>query len=595
MYKIFVCLLVILLPVLCKAQRTPHQVNGPNYTATYTECIQYYKNLAKVYKGIQVKQMGTTDAGLPLHVILINAQNNFNPTQWHATNKCVLLINNGIHPGEPDGIDASMQLCTDVLQQIKQNKFSSNICLAIIPVYNIGGALNRSTYYRVDQNGPNAFGSRGNSANLDLNRDFIKADSKEASSFAEIFHYVQPHIFLDNHVSDGADYTYTMTLATTQKDKLGGVLSTYLTQQLEPAIFKAMQQQGMEMIPYVNAWGRDAKLGWPQFFDSPRYSSGYATLFNTLAFVPESHMLKPYTKRVQATYTLMQCFINYATQHHTALVALKKQAIQNMLAQNTFAIAWANDKDSSTKLSYKGYTYKPIISKVSGLPVYVYDTAAPYTASVPFYNYYKTTNSVNAPQAYIIPQGWHKVIQLLQNNKVLMYRFGADTTLPVNMYHIDAYKSSSTPYEGHHANSQVQVSSAYKIMQYRKGDYYVPTQQLAKRFIIETLEPHAMDSYFTWNFFDAILIQKEGFTDYAFEAIAANYLQTNPNLQDSLNAKRLADTSFANSAEAQLEYVYKHSPYYEPQHLWYPVARVQKQASILQQNKNADMLNKKDE
>lgn len=117
-------------------------------------------------------------------------------------NKRIILINNGIHPGEPDGIDASMLLARDIVTN--KVKLPDNVVLAFIPVYNIGGCLNRSAFYRVDQNGPEEFGFRGNSQNLDLNRDFIKSDSKEARSFAEIFHLTDPDIFLDNHVSNGS-------------------------------------------------------------------------------------------------------------------------------------------------------------------------------------------------------------------------------------------------------------------------------------------------------------------------------------------------------------------------------------------------------
>src|SRR5205085_10849189 len=126
-----------------------------------------------------------------------------------------------------------------------------NVVLAFIPVYNIGGCLNRNSNTRVNQNGPEEYGFRGNSQNLDLNRDFTKCDSKEARSFAQLFHYLNPDIFIDNHVSDGADYQHTMTLITTQYDKLG-TLGTYLKNTFEPAIYSGMKQKGWDMVPYVN-------------------------------------------------------------------------------------------------------------------------------------------------------------------------------------------------------------------------------------------------------------------------------------------------------------------------------------------------------
>jgi hypothetical protein len=517
--------------------------------------------------------LGITDAGLPLHLVLINAKNNFNPKSWTAQKHCVLLVNNGIHAGEPDGIDASMMLARDVCMQIKNKTFSNKVSIAIIPIYNIGGVLLRDTTNRPDQNGPHAFGARGNAQNLDLNRDFIKCDSKEAITFAKIFNYIQPTIFLDNHVSDGADYSYNMTLATTQKNKLGGVLGNYLHTKLEPAIYAAMQAKNNAIAPYVNVWGWDAKQGWTQFFDSPRYSSGYATLFNTLAFVTETHMLKPYPARVQATYQLMQSFIEYASTNTAELVNLKATAIKNMLEQNTFAINWKNNKQVADSITFKGYTYDTVISKVSKLPVAHYDRSQPYSTRIPYYNTFVPTDSVQAPLAYTIPQAHQKIIQLLQANGVQLYQLPKDTTIMVQQYTITDYKSSATPFEGHHANTNATIKTTYKQVHFYKGDYYLPTNQTAKRFLIETLEPHAMDSYFTWNFFDAILIQKEGFTSYAFEDIAAAALATNPTLQNALQQKVATDTAFAKDAEAQLQFVYD-ALYHEPRHNVYPVCRV---------------------
>jgi hypothetical protein len=579
----------------CIAQLSPFEQGNGNTTATYAQCINYYKQLAKQYKGIKVQEAGNTDAGKPLHLVVLSADGEYNPTIWRKQKRCVLLVNNGIHPGEPDGIDASMIWCHEILERIKAGTWSNKIAIAIIPIYNIGGALQRSTFNRVDQNGPEEFGTRGNSCNYDLNRDFIKCDTKEAESFAQIFQQVQPHVFIDNHVSDGANYPYTMSFATTQHNKLGGVQAQYLTQKLEPALFAAMADSSWPMIPYVNVWGKDARQGWTQFFDSPRYSSGYATLWHTLAFVPELHMLKPYRQRVAACKALMHCFANYTILHANEIVTLKQQAITNMLRQQKFTLAWQVNKDTAQQLNYNGYEYTTLTSKVSGLPVPHYDTTKPYAQQVPFYNTYSPSVQAMAPVAYIIPQAWHKVISLLKLNGVQLYTLPSDTTLQVEQYTITNYKCSDKPYEGHHANTQVQVSSSYVTKQLAQGDYYIPCQQLAKRFIIETLEPHAMDSYFSWNLFDAILTQKEGFTDYAFEPIAAAYLALHPELQVSLQQMQASDTAFAKDANAQLDYIHKHSPYYEKAHNVYPVFRLtpNKAANIKAQQSNFN--NKSDE
>ncbi|MFL5772661.1 MAG: M14 family zinc carboxypeptidase, partial [Flavisolibacter sp.] len=236
MHKLLLSLL--LLPILSLAQLLPEtrfEKSKGNETETYQEIIEWWKKADAVSSYISMKEMGPTDAGYSLHLVLVSTDKDFNISSIKKKNKTIIFINNGIHPGEPDGIDATMLLVKEINRLPKL--LPSNVVLAIIPVYNIGGTLNRSSNYRVDQNGPEEFGFRGNSQNLDLNRDFIKCDSKEAITFTKIFHYLDPDVFIDNHVSDGADYQHVMTLLTSQHNKLGGEAGKFLNQQFEPAMY----------------------------------------------------------------------------------------------------------------------------------------------------------------------------------------------------------------------------------------------------------------------------------------------------------------------------------------------------------------------
>jgi hypothetical protein len=157
-----------------------------------------------------------------------------------------------------------------------------------------------------------------------------------------------------------------------------------------------------------------------------------------------------------------------------------------------------------------------------------------------------------------------------------MRRLQQDSTLEVESYKIEKYSSSPRPFEGHHLNRDVQVSSSTKNVTFRKGDYLIPVNSAANRFLTEVLEPHAEDSYFAWNFFDPILGQKEGFSAYVFEETAAQFLKDHPEVKKKLEERKAADPEFAKSASAQLAFVYQASPYYEPAHNQYPVYRLLK-------------------
>jgi hypothetical protein len=573
MKKIAVILLIVFSnKIFAQPITTRFEQSNGTQTPAYFEIIDWWKKLDEKSGKVKLLMMGMTDAGYPLHLVVVANNGDYNFDNIRKNKKNVILINNGIHPGEPDGVDASMLLARDIVT----NKFSlpDNVVLAIIPIYNIGGCLNRSANYRVDQNGPEEFGFRGNSQNLDLNRDFIKCDSKDARAFTEIFHLTDPDIFLDNHVSNGADYQHVMTLLTTQHNKLGGPMGEYLSKELEPGIYELMKTKGYDLIPYVNSFGDSPDNGWPEYWDSPRYSSGYAALWNTFSFVPETHMLKPYKERVAATKVLMECFIKFTASNSETIKNLRNQAKQSTKSAIEFPITWSLDRSQFKEVTYKGYENGRKPSDVSGLPRLYYDRSKPYEKKIKIFNYFPAKTMIQKPKAYIILQGWWKVIELLKLNKVRMTQFKKDTTIEVEAYRIDDYKTAARQYEMHHMNSEVKVSAAMKSIRFRKGDYYIPMNQAANRFLIETLEPQAEDSYFAWNYFDPILGQKEGYSAYAFEDIAADYLKNNPDLKTKLEQRRATDTVFAKSGRAQLNFVYENSPWFEPAYLKYPVYRV---------------------
>ena len=564
--------IIILISINTSAQQCRFEKSKGTETATYFEAIDWYKQLDKKSPIVFVKEFGITDAGYPLHLVMISNDGKFDAAQWHAQHKVVLLINNGIHPGEPDGIDASMLLVRDIVNH--KITIPNNVALAFIPVYNIGGSLNRGGQTRVNQNGPAAYGFRGNAQNLDLNRDFTKCDTREAKTFTQIFHLIEPDILIDNHVSDGADYQYTMTLITSQYDKLGKDLGKYVQSNFEPQLYQNMNEKGWDMTPYVNFETDGPEAGMQMFYDPPRFSSGYAALFQTPGFMPETHMLKPYADRVKATYSLMQTFIATAGKNADSLLTQRKLQREAIIKQQFFPLSYTVDSSKLIYTIFKGYEQGFKTSDATGLQKMFYDRSKPFTKKVKYYNVFKEANIVTKPAAYIIPQGWHAVIDLLKLNKVDMRSFKTDTSFEVEVYHIADYKSNAKAYEKHHKNYGVKVTTGKERIHFLKGDYIILLNQAANRYLVEMLEPTGDDSFFAWNFFDAILQQKEGYSDYRWEDIAADFIKNHPEVYQQLQAKKVSDTAFANNASAQLEFIYKHSPYYEAAHLQYPVFRL---------------------
>lgn len=541
-------------------------------TATYHQTIQYYRDLAAVFPEISMRAIGETDSGLPLHIVTLNSHKTGDNFENLRPNNRILLINNGIHPGEPDGIDATMMLYRDIAQgKIEAPK---NTILVTIPVYNIGGSLNRNSTSRTNQNGPKEYGFRGNARNYDLNRDFVKADTKNARAFAQIFHLVQPDVFIDNHVSNGADYQYTLTHLFTQHNKLGGGLGTYLHTEMMPALEQKLKTKSWDITPYVNVFNRTPDAGFTQFLDTAQYSTGYTALFNTLGMMVETHMLKPYKQRVEGTYELMKSMIEITDEHGDKISRLRQEQFNLWSAGKNYPLAWSVDSTNTTTLNFKGYEGKMIPSTLTGAQRLKYDKSQPFTKQIKYQNQYKPSTEVTIPKAYVIPQSWHKVIDLLKLNNVEFSLFEKDTTLLVESYKIDAYETLAFPYEGHYKHYNTKVKSTKTERRFRKGDYLIKTHQKAIRYLLETLEPTAPNSFFNWNFFDSILQQKEGFSPYVWEDKAEQLLKENPNLEVEYNIKISYDETFANNWYAQLSWLHKQSIYYETAHLQYPVYRL---------------------
>lgn len=560
------------------AQQTPFELSNKKETTTYTEAIRFYEGLAKTFpQQAKLFTYGSTDFGKPLHLLVLSKKGVFDPQTLRKNNKRIFLINNGIHPGEPEGIDASMMLARDLL---KGNKLPEDVVICIIPVYNIDGSHNRSGTSRANQNGPVAYGFRGNGKNYDLNRDFIKTDSKNSQAFQQIFNTWQPEIFVDTHTSNGADYQYTMTLIPTQKDKLNPVLSAYLTKTMVPDLYSQMKGKGYELIPYVNSINETPDAGITGYIESPRYSTGYAALHNAIGFMPETHMLKSFDKRVESTYKLLQTYIDIIVRDAKVIGENKRKADAFTAAQKEFPLDWKLNRSVYDSIDFKGYAGKKKPSEVSGVDRLYYDRNDPYTKKIKYWDQFEPSLTVSKPIAYVIPKAWDRVISLLKLNNVKMQQLTADAKLNLEMYYIGDMKTGTRPYEGHYQHSAVVLNPTQQDVQFYAGDYVVYVNQPTNRYIVETLEPQAIDSFFNWNFFDSVLGQKEGYSSYVFEDTAAELLKKDPALKQKLEAEKAKKPELAKSGRMQLDFVYKNSDYYEKTYMRYPIGRLKQDLKL---------------
>ena len=544
--------------------KTPYEKGNGNQTTTYEEMVKFYDDLDKNFESISVVEKGKDDNGELIRVVIFDNSK--------KQNIPVIFINNGIHPGESDGIDATMMLMRDLA--LGKIKVPQNTKVAAIEAYNISGMLRRGKFSRANQNGPEEHGFRGNARNFDLNRDFIKNDTENAKAFQEIFHWLKPIYFIDNHVSNGADYQYTFTYISTNKERLGNSLGTYFHQEMQPKLIQNMEKSKILNVPYVNIHGDSPDEGFPAFMDSPRYATGYTTLFNIPGTVAETHMLKPYQDRVKATYEYMRHSINFVDENYLDISKKIMEEFTNYLPNKKYAIRWKLDSTKYSFIDFKGYEAGKKPSEISGKPRLFYDRNKPFTRKVKFFDTYKADKEIVIPSYYVIPKSEGKIIENLKRNQIKFKELQSDSLITVESYKIVDFKTVKNPYEGHYLHFDTQVSSELKTKKFRKGDYLVSTKQSGVKFLLETLEPEAVDSYFNWNFFDGILGQKEYFSDYVFEDTAAELLKTNKALKTAFELKKASDAKFAEDGAAQLDWVYKNSEYYEGTVNQYPIYRI---------------------
>jgi hypothetical protein len=555
---------------------TPFEQGNGNQTTTWAECIAFHQRLAQAFPAwLRFEVVGHSDGGVPLHAGVFSGDGVFDPQQVQAAGRPVFLNNNGIHPGEPEGIDACMALLRDLCLDPARRAALGRTVLVYIPIYNVDGALARSDTSRVDQNGPEAFGFRGNARHLDLNRDFIKADSLNARSFAQLFTRWDPDVMVDTHTSNGADYQHVLTLIATQPDKLGGRTGAHLREAMLPALYADMAARGFPMCPYVNPLVETPDDGIADFLDSPRFSTGYAALHHTIGFMPETHMLKPFAARYQGTRAFVDSALAYTTAHGPAIRAARAADRAAISAGAAVALDWVLDRQHSRPFRFSGYRAVREPSRLGNYQRLRYDRSAPWQRDIAYFDRYRATATTVPPRAYALPQAWHEVAQRLAAHGVPMQRVARAARVPAQAWRITHFDKRALPFEGRHLHDALQVEAEHLLADVAEGDWLVPLGGPHDRFIVEVLEPLGLDSFFRWGFFDSVLDRKESFSDYVFEDEAERLLAAEPGLAAQFEAWKAAHPECLGDPQAVLGFIYEHAQRHaEPAWRRYPVLRL---------------------
>ncbi|HEX6718263.1 MAG TPA: M14 family metallopeptidase [Pyrinomonadaceae bacterium] len=559
--------------------RTHAESTDYRETPNYSDTVAFARRLAHASPWIVCESFGFSGQGRELPLIIASETGTFTPDAAKSEGKAVVLIQACIHSGEPDGKDAGFALLRDIAITQTVTGILNNVVLLFIPIYNTDGHERSSPYNRINQNGPSEMGWRSTSTYQNLNRDYMKADTPETRAWLNLWHRWQPDLFIDCHVTDGADYRCNITY---HHEHHAGVDSAVL--EWERDVFDDKVAHATEAAGNVISWylefidNRDLELGTRDFNGSPRFSTGFVPLRNRPAILIETHMLKDYRSRVIGTYDFLRAALTEVNRDPERLRKIGREADARTLAlgetydpDSTYPLDFELT-DEATPFQLKAFNYETEQSDVSGDLRVVYGRE-PLDLTIPMYRTLRVKTAVAPPLAYIVPGEWTEVISVLKAHGVEMKTLAEFAPVEVESYRFTNVSWPQGPFEGRHMPS-FDVDQVIYTRIFPPGSVVVPVAQLGAKVILNLLEPQAPDSLARWGFFNAIFEEKEYAEHYVLEALAREMLANDPALQQEFEQLLALDPEFAASPSARLRFFYRRSPYWDPQMNLYPVGRI---------------------
>ncbi|OYT69733.1 MAG: peptidase M14 [Chloracidobacterium sp. CP2_5A] len=559
-------------PFLTRCEKTDYRETG-----NYAETIALWKKIAAASPFAELLPIGETAQGRTLYVLVASKDKAFAPAPAARTKKPIVFIQNGIHPGEISGKDATSALLRDILVTRRHAALLDSVIVLAMPVFNADGHENASPWHRVNQNGPREMGFRATATRLNLNRDYVKADAPEMRAWLRFFTAWKPDFFIDNHVTDGMDHQYDATLDMPTEQNVWPTIGAWAKEAFLPKLYERLEADGHIVGPYAEP--RDP-ADWSKGFDvgviEPRYSTGYVALWHRPALLVETHSLKSHRTQMWAHYDIMA--------HALALVGAEgarlREAIRAAEAGMVELAAGAKPlflagthSDAGTAFTYRGVAWREETSVITGRSVRVYESQ-PVDIPTTLFSKLKATAAPTVPAGYLIPAEWTAIVETLAVHGVVMKRLKKAVTVSCETYRLREPKWATRPFEGRVMLTSFAVQRVRATKAFPAGTVYVPMTQPAARVAFNWLEPEGPDSAARWGFFNAIFEQKEYAADYVFEPIAREMLKRNPKLRAEFERKLTEDADFAASPRARFQFLYERSPYYEPDKDVYPIARV---------------------
>jgi len=573
--------------------RTPTEVSDYRTTPRYDETMDYLRRAAAAApRRLKIVTFGKTGEGRDLIAVVVSKDGVFDPIALHKENRPIVLIQNSIHAGEMDGKDSCLALVRDMVLTGEKSALLDRAVVVIIPIYNVDGHERFGPYNRINQNGPEEAGWRTQARNLNLNRDYLKADAPETRAFLKLWNRWLPDFFVDDHVTDGADFVYDTTYALDTGPDVFPALAAWERKEVAPYLEDSVSRAGHAIAPFI-ALKEETDPGEGLVISPtlPRFSTGYVILQNRPGMLVEMHMLKDYKTRVEGNYEILRALLEVVNRDAEALVRMNREADAATVAAGKrynpdarFPLR-LEAGNPTEPFRYRGYEFHRTHSEVSGATRIEY-IHTPIQVEVPRQVSLNVAFAVAPPVAYIVPAQWTPVIDVLSAHGLRIRRTSRPWSAEVETYRCEGVSWLNHPFEGRQVlfrptEGSLKADAPRGIcapvrekLSFPAGSAVIPLDQRAAKVAIHFLEPEGPDSAVAWGFFNAIFEQKEYGESYVLEKVARDMMAGDPRLREEFKQKTASDKEFAASPEERLNFFYRRSPWWDPRLGLYPVGRL---------------------
>jgi Zinc carboxypeptidase len=537
-------------------------------TGRYDEAVRLCQDFARVYPAARCDRIGKTGEDRPIVALHIG----------RGRGKPTIYLQAGIHAGEIEGKDAGFWFLRDLLDGKVAPGALDVVDVVFVPVVNPDGHEHFGPNNRPNQRGPVEMGFRTNDARLNINRDFVKADTPEMHALLRVFAAYRPVLLVDLHTTDGAKFEHDISInlapLAPRKDKLDVVAT-----QLSRALFKRMTELGHLPLEFYPSFvdNDEPPSGFAISEAPPRFSHFYWAARSRLGILVETHSWRTYRERTESTYHTLQAIFESATQSAPAWVAAEAEAdrADAQLAGSDVTLVW-DSGPRKTEIDFRGYAYQKTRSEISGGDWISYDEKTPQIWRVPLYDELVPRVTITSPRAgYLVDGGFAPVVAAILDRHALRYtRLGGQPRVDVEAFRATKV-TPGTPFEG---RSPIVVEGAWmaEARTLERGALFVPLDQPSARLVMHLFEPMLPDSLVQWGLFNAVFERKEYMEGYVLEQVARDMLAADPGLRAQFDEALAADPEMAKSGRRRLEWFYRRHPAWDERVNLVPVYRTAK-------------------